>query len=70
MFSNMVSEPFLISALFVDQDREAEFPHLHFLSFPYISSDLKMKKTCILENICKLKFYVLKCKWINFATQI
>ena len=32
-------------------------------------TDLKMKKTCILENICKLNLCV-KRKWINFATQI
>jgi hypothetical protein len=37
VFSNMVSKHVRRLAHVVDRDREAEFPHLHFLSFSYIS---------------------------------
>ena len=37
MLSNMVSEPVWRPVPVVDRDREAEFPHLHFMVFSYIS---------------------------------
>jgi hypothetical protein len=37
VLSNMVSDLVRRSAPVVDRDREAEFPHIHFLSFTYIS---------------------------------
>ena len=37
LLSNMVSETVWRPAPVEDQDREAEFPHLHFLAFMYIS---------------------------------
>jgi hypothetical protein len=45
------------------------FPIMQKYQIVLKRTDHKMKKTCILENICKLNLCV-KRKWINFATQL